>query len=642
MKKLLVFLLWCLVVHTALAQHTLQRLDMQVVLRQDGSASVKEVRQVRVSNEGTEGFITFKNMGDIEVCDLQVCDETDSCYAVEESWDIHRTRKEKRGRCGYHRISGGVELCWGLGDAGSRTYEIHYTLTNLVKAYEDYDGFNHSFYEAANSPAREARVAIRLENDSLTKENSGIWTFGYYGYKDFEGGECEATTDGAMTDGDAIIILLQLKKGLLDPTVKKDESFTETVKRKALEGSDYDLEDAGLYGNASFQFGSDVLPEEEEVDTEVVIVVFVIVGIIVSVFIGAWVSNKRDEQRKRRLRERFSQLMGGFSFDDMPYYRNLPLGGNLLLSGATLSAMKTLEKKGGSVMKDVDKIGLQQLYDAFVLRMFYKEKVQMAYSEVNGKQQKLFRINEPVDPGENADLTDVLTVNSWCGAELNKNEAVGYSTEANAKKMYKGYINDEGIEYHLHRLLYEAAGEDHLLQPNELRQYVEDNPLAWRPFASILNYLTAKTIDDKNLDIDNVQQVVGFLRYLKDFSLVAERNIEETRLWKEYLVYAAFYGIADQVSRDMKKVAPDVAQLHILVPPEELVRDIKPLAEAIAGTVVYVNSFMTQEERELVQRLRESRSSSSSSSYERSSGGSGRSSYSGGGGHSGGGGSGFR
>jgi hypothetical protein len=640
MKKWLFFFLWCLIVPTALAQHTLQRLDIQVVLRHDGSASVKEVRQVQVGSEGTEGFITFKNMGIIEVCDLQVCDETDSCYAVEENWDVRRTREEKRGRCGYHRISGGVELCWGLGDAGSRTYEIHYTLTNLVKGYEDYDGFNHSFYEAANSPAREARVQIWLENDSLTKENAGIWTFGYYGYKDFEGGGCEATADGAMNDGDAIIILLQLKKGLLDPALKSNGSFTETVKRKALEGSDYNLEDAGLYGNASFQFGSDVLPEEEDVDIEVFIVVFGIVGIIVSIFIGAWVSVKKDEKKKRKLRERLVQLMGGFTFDDMPYYRNLPLGGNLLLSGATLSAVKTLEKKGGSVMKDVDKIGLQQMYNAFVLRMFYKEEVQMAYSEVNGKQQKLFRINEPVDPGRNADLTDVLTINNWCGAEMRKNEAVGYSTEANAKKKYKGYINDAGIEYLLHQLLYEAAGEDHLLQPNELREYVEDNPLAWRPFASILNYLTARTIDDKNLDMDNVQQVVGFLRYLKDFSLVAERNIEETRLWKEYLVFAAFYGIADQVSRDMKKVAPDVARLNILVPPEELVRDIKPLAEAIAGTVVYVNSFMTQEERVLVQKLHESRSSSSS--YESSSGGSGGSSYSGGGGHSGGGGSGFR
>ena len=67
MRKWLVVVLWSLVVPVAVAQHTLQRLDMQVVLRHDGSASVTEVRQVQVSESGTEGYITFNDMGDIEV-----------------------------------------------------------------------------------------------------------------------------------------------------------------------------------------------------------------------------------------------------------------------------------------------------------------------------------------------------------------------------------------------------------------------------------------------------------------------------------------------------------------------------------------------------------------------------------------------
>ena len=229
MRKWLIVVLWSLVASVASAQHTLQRLDMQVVLHHDGSASVTEVRQVQVSESGTEGYITFNDMGDIEVRDLQVKDEIDSCYVVEERWDVNRSRGEKRGRCGYHPTGLGVELCWGLGPAGNRTYEIRYTLTNLVKAYADYDGFNHSFYEAANAPAQEARVEIRLEKDSLNEENASVWTFGYYGHKGFEGGVCGAVADEPMGDGDAIIILLQLQKGLLDPAVKSDVSFTETV-----------------------------------------------------------------------------------------------------------------------------------------------------------------------------------------------------------------------------------------------------------------------------------------------------------------------------------------------------------------------------------------------------------------------------
>lgn len=639
MKRWSVFVLWCLLASVAFAQHTLQRLDMLVVLRQDGSASVKEVRQVKVGNEGTEGFITFSNMGDIEVCELQVSDETDSCYVVEEKWDVRRSRSEKRGRCGYNLTSQGVELCWGLGEAGLRTYEICYTLTNLVKAYSDYDGFNHSFYEAANAPALEARVEIRLENDSLTKDNAGIWTFGYYGHKRLEDGICEATTDESMKNGDAIIILLQLQKGLLHPAVTKDQSFTETVKRTALEGSDYNLEDAGLEGSASFQFGSDTLPEEDEADGLLIAVVSVIVGIVVCAFIAAKVEERKKKKRKQQLRERLSQLMGGMELDDMPYYRDLPLDGNLLLSGATMSAVKTLAMKGDSMMELGEKFTLQQLYNAFILRMFYKESIQLTLAEVNGKQQKLFRISQPVDPGKSDDVTDVLTIDCYGGSELGYNMAAGDMLQYNAKKAYKGYINDAGIEYNLQKLLYEAAGEDHLLQPNELKLYVVENPLEWRPFASILNLLTQRTIAEKDLRVGDVQQVVGFWRYLRDFSLVAERNIEETGLWKEYLVFAAFYGIADQVRKDMKKVAPDVARLNDLVRPEQLIHDIEPLTEAIAATVKIAHSYATEKERTW---MREKQSRSSSSSYSSSSGGSGRSSYSGGGGHSGGGGSGFR
>ena len=639
MKRWLTFALCCMVVPTVLAQHILERLDMQVVLRQDGSADVKEVRQIKVSEKGSETFITFNNMGDIEVGCLQVSDEQGTSYEVEESWDIHRTRAEKRGRCGYNPTRHGVELCWGLGDAGNRTYEICYTLTNLVKAYNDYDGFCHSFYDANGTQAQSARVEIRLEDDSLTRENAAIWTFGYYGYKGFNDGVCEATADSPLGNRDAIIVLLQLNKGILAPRVKKDVSFQETVKREALQDSDYDLEDAGLGGHASLQVGTDTLPEEEEPDSALVGGISVVGTIIGLGFLGAWISNRKAEKERKRLSERLIQLMGGRKYDELPYYRDLPLDGNLLLSGATLGAVDRIARNSRSLNLDIT-FSLQQIYNAFILRMVYKDQIKIVRNSQDGKEQKWFRIQQPVQPEKGDDVTDILTVKSPGGPELSKNEGMESSKQEEAMTMYKGYINDAGIEYHLQKMLYEAAGGDHILQPDELKKYVRENPLAWRPFATMLNNLTAKTIDEKNLGGEQVQQVVGFLRYLRDFSLVAERTIEETKLWKEYLVYAAFYGIADQVRQDMKKVAPDVAQLNKLVQPEELVLEIEPLTKAIASTMVFAHAYMTVDERKKVETQRAS--SSSSSSYERSSGGGGSSSYSGGGGHSGGGGGGYR
>ena len=148
--------------------------------------------------------------------------------------------------------------------------------------------------------------------------------------------------------------------------------------------------------------------------------------------------------------------------------------------------------------------------------------------------------------------------------------------------------------------------------------------------------------DDDALKAEEVQQGVGFAHYLKDFSLVQERHIEEVNLWKEYLVFASFYGIADQVRRDMKKVAPDATKLDQLILPTQVVADFRPITTALASSLYSARMYETAYEREQRRSYSSGSGSSSSRSYSSSSGSSGHSSYSGGGGHSGGGGSGFR
>ena len=163
-------------------------------------------------------------------------------------------------------------------------------------------------------------------------------------------------------------------------------------------------------------------------------------------------------------------------------------------------------------------------------------------------------------------------------------------------------------------------------------------------FSIVIMSINLVSCDKAEAKTDDVQQVVGFVHYLKDFSLVEERHLEEVNLWKEYLVYASFYGIADQVRKDMKKVAPDTVKLDQLIPPHQVVEDFKPITKALASTLYTARMYETAAERAMRRSSYSSSGSSSSSSrsYSSSSGSSGRSSYSGGGGHSGGGGSGFR
>jgi len=120
---------------------------------------------------------------------------------------------------------------------------------------------------------------------------------------------------------------------------------------------------------------------------------------------------------------------------------------------------------------------------------------------------------------------------------------------------------------------------------------------------------------------------VGIKNFLDDFTLSKERYAEEVKLWKEYLVYAQFHGIASKVAKQFTKLIPkDLASAGF---------DTTQILRAITTTASYSSRLFAPPAPP--KRSYSSYSGSSSSSYTRSSGGGGHSSHSGGGGHSGGG-----
>ena len=52
------------------------------------------------------------------------------------------------------------------------------------------------------------------------------------------------------------------------------------------------------------------------------------------------------------------------------------------------------------------------------------------------------------------------------------------------------------------------------------------------------------------------RKVVGFRKFLEDFTIIGERASQEVTLWNDYLVFAALYGIADKVAKELKDINP--------------------------------------------------------------------------------------
>lgn len=51
--------------------------------------------------------------------------------------------------------------------------------------------------------------------------------------------------------------------------------------------------------------------------------------------------------------------------------------------------------------------------------------------------------------------------------------------------------------------------------------------------------------------------VFGFKRYLKDFTIINEREAREVHLWDQYLIFAQLLGIADRVAEQFNQLYPN-------------------------------------------------------------------------------------
>lgn len=129
-----------------------------------------------------------------------------------------------------------------------------------------------------------------------------------------------------------------------------------------------------------------------------------------------------------------------------------------------------------------------------------------------------------------------------------------------------GALFDDAAEGDLYQMVVEAAGSNMILETGEFERWSK------RKYERIMNWpgkaaeAGRKYLIDKNrLDYSGYStdegkeeacKVIQFKNFLKDFTLNDERGVPEVALWKDYLVYAQLYGIADEVTKQLKKLYP--------------------------------------------------------------------------------------
>lgn len=467
-------------------------ININVRLYRDGSAIVSEIWNIS-AQEGTEVYVPRTNLGDITISDFSVSDETGTIYTFEERWDVDRSLARKAGRCGFHRIPDGVELCWGLGSYGTHTYSVRYKMSNVVKSLDDYDMLHLQLVnEELSAPPKHVKVTLEAQNAQIDTSWVRIWGFGFHGNASFEDGKAvyESTEDFRYES--SLIALMRFDKGVFEPESVQHKDF-QSVLDRAMEGSDYRDE--------SYQKSWKEKLFELFMSFFTILVMFLVIFLP---FVRMLNGDKLSRRQKRK-------VLGGPA-DKVAWYRDLPFQGDIYKTDYVLDLLETKRQSNG-------------MASALILRMIEKGYL-LVSKEEKGKVE--IRFDETKD---------------------------------------KSFLDNN--ELGLYDMMKQASGSDLILQDKEFSRWSQRtrNQDTIRLWANGLN-LDAR----RELRADNVingkkfsekgkleaQRVMGFKNFLNDFTLSSERESVEVGLWKDYLVYASLYGIADKVAKELKDIDPRV------------------------------------------------------------------------------------
>ena len=511
MVKKIYSIIFCLFIFTAImsqaafAANNVSDINVDVGIFNDGSAYITQTWNCNFS-EGTECYIPIENVGEMSISNFMVSDENGP-YTFTKDWNINSGFEEKVGKCGIVKTAKGYELCWGISEYGQRRYAVEYKIDKFVGGFTDFDGFNFQFINSGmGTLPTDVTVKITMQDGTtLDANNCAMWAFGFGGKIEFQDGHVVAYTEKALSsDTDSVIIMLQLNKGLITPARSVDGSF-ETVKAKAFEDSDYDH-------NVSENDNSAVSPEEESGPFDVIFGLL-IMALPIAAIIAFFVL--RGRKKKKKLRD---------LYNNADYFREAPISGKI-------EATYVLAEEFSQTSDDGNIIGAAflKLINAGCLEPLTEKTVGLFGKE---KEDISLRLVHPPEPDGFAAgmLYDLLIASSGSDKILQERE-LGKYCQTHYKVITK--IIEDAKQY----------GKNALVQMDVYDASKQAKPLGLSTHGTEL-----------------LQNIMGFKKYLLEFSLIGERTIAESVIWQDYLTFAALLGIADKAMEQFEKVYPNATQ----------------------------------------------------------------------------------
>lgn len=474
--------------------NTLSSINITASIDELGTMHVEEIWQMR-TNKDTEIYKEEYNLGNINITNFQVRDE-DRVYTEKSNWNINDSFENKKYKYGINYVSQGLELCWGISEYGNKTYTISYDLENAVFNTEDSQVLYLRLINDLDFPPENFNITI--SGPEYFQDTLDVWGYGYKGYAYVDNGKIYLSNEEntSLKNGEYVVLLVKFPLNTFN--VDENNTYQEYQTFN-------DVLESAESGSFEYDYG------ETSSTFDKIFTVFTTLFTIFCILIPFVAIFKNTSKYK------FGPAGKNIKLKEINAFRDIPCDKDLFRTFFICQAY-------GLNNKNTDFFG------AILLKWLSEDKIKIIKSE----DKKLFKTKEVIS----IDLTN--------------------------------FKSDNEIEEKLYNLLFKAS-KDGILEEKEFTKYSKNNYKSvfnWLDSAEkygrdfyIENGLVKKTkgkylIDDKLKE--EAVQVAGLKKYLKEFSRIETKQAIEVKLWKEYLMYAQIFGIAEEVAKQFKNLYPEV------------------------------------------------------------------------------------
>ena len=520
----------------------MNELNYNITLNEDGSMNVIETWDIYVKNTGTL-FRTFDDFNEYQISDVEVVDLTTNNKLNSIS---RKMQDVPEGQ--YYGLQTGYdsfEIAWGTGKnttKGNLKYQISYKVNNVITSYNDCQELYWKLLDTSNGiPCKKITGNIKLYKPVSDIDNLKVWGHG----------PIDGTIQRVSNDTIEFNINNFSSGTMLEiRTVVTDKIFN-TLK----------VEDRTVL--------NDLLEEENllaiETDNEknfwnmVNIAILVIEGIILlyglfKIIKYSYFGNEDND---------------GINYKGIEYFREIPREDTATPGEAIyLYNMFAGKDKTTSIIA------------SYILNLSIKGCIDI--QERNGEMFiKILGIPENLKEDEKIVL-EIINKVALGANEINIKELNKFSKKHSRE--FKEYVESiiDSVEYNLKK--------ENLIERNEeaLRRNVKKESVLYYgflfalivPFAiqfvNLLLYITIPLFIIEMVIISKVRNKAnklfkltqtgayeaeewnGLKNYLKDYSLIEEKDVFDIKLWEKYLVFATALGISKQVVNSLKAKYPDL------------------------------------------------------------------------------------